>query len=98
MPGMADALALSRMTHAFALMEWVGNVVRERALLEDPLAVGSKHGHGYEQERDEYFPIHKIKTSPKLTEEQRQTRQRLLWPPVHARRRSRELFLRCSSG
>jgi len=44
LPCMTDALALSRMTHALRLMEWMRYVVRKRALLKHPLAVGRREG------------------------------------------------------
>lgn len=48
------------MAYTVGLMEGVRHVVREGALLKDPLAVGSNRGDGYEQERNLYFPIHKL--------------------------------------
>ena len=60
LPSMANPLAFGCMTHALALMKWMRYVVRKRALLKQPLAVGSKRGNGCEQERDQYFSVHKL--------------------------------------
>jgi hypothetical protein len=56
----ANALTSRRVAHTLGLMQFVRHMVGERALFEDPLAVGSKRGEGHEQERDQYFLIHKL--------------------------------------
>src|ERR1700722_11421344 len=50
LPAMADALALRPMAHTFRLVQWVGHMVGESALLEDPLGIRfSKRGERHER-------------------------------------------------
>ena len=56
----ADALPSRRMAHTISLVQWVRYVVSERALFEDPLAIGSsKRVECHEQEDNQYFLGHK---------------------------------------
>src|ERR1700730_285567 len=49
------------MAHALRLMQWMGHMVSESALLDDPLAVScSKGGQTREQNEDQHFAIHKV--------------------------------------
>jgi hypothetical protein len=44
--GVANTFPFGRMAQTVGLMQGVRHVVREGALLQDPLAVGSKRGDG----------------------------------------------------
>jgi hypothetical protein len=57
----ANAFAARGVADALALMQRVGDVIGQRALLENPLVVGSEDvGQGQQEKQREDFLVHRV--------------------------------------